>query len=88
MPHGSPATIEASGLLPGSGSDHESSAAKGKSMKVEILYFSGCSNHTPAVDRVREVLQQEGSSADMVEVEVKSGCRSTRGLSRITFDPS
>jgi hypothetical protein len=40
-------------------------------MKVEILYFSGCPNHLPAVDRVREVLQQEGTPADMVEVEVK-----------------
>lgn len=40
-------------------------------MKVEILYFSGCPNHVPAVDRVREVLQQEGTPADMIEVEVK-----------------
>lgn len=39
-------------------------------MKVEILYFSGCPNHGPAVDRVREVLAQEGTSAEMVEVEV------------------
>jgi hypothetical protein len=42
-----------------------------KSMKVEILYVSGCPNHVPAVERVREVLQQEGTPADMVEVEVK-----------------
>jgi hypothetical protein len=40
-------------------------------MKVEILYFPGCPNHAPAVDRVREVLEQEGTPADMVEVEVK-----------------
>jgi hypothetical protein len=40
-------------------------------MKVEVLYFSGCPNHVPAVDRVREVLQQEGAPADMVEIEVK-----------------
>ena len=40
-------------------------------MKVEILYFSGCPNHAPAVDRVREVLEQEGAAADMVEVEVR-----------------
>jgi hypothetical protein len=39
-------------------------------MKVEILYFSGCPNHVPAVDRVREVLAQEGTVAEMVEVEV------------------
>jgi len=40
-------------------------------MKVEILYFSGCPNRVPAVDSVREVLQQEGTPADMVEVEVR-----------------
>ena len=40
-------------------------------MKVEILYFSGCPNHAPTVDRVREVLEQEEASADMVELEVK-----------------
>ncbi len=42
-------------------------------MKVEILYSSGCPNHVTAVDRVREVLQQEETHADVVEVEVKDG---------------
>ena len=40
-------------------------------MKVEILYFSGCPHHIAVVDRVREVLEQEGTPADMLEVEVK-----------------
>ncbi len=39
-------------------------------MKIEILYFSGCPNYAPVVGRVREVLVQEGISADMIEVEV------------------
>jgi hypothetical protein len=39
-------------------------------MKVEILYFPGCPNHLPAVQRVREALEQEGTPADMIEVEV------------------
>jgi hypothetical protein len=39
-------------------------------MKVEVLYFSGCPNHSPAVDCVREVLAQEDAQAEMVEVEV------------------
>jgi hypothetical protein len=39
-------------------------------MRVEILYFSGCPNHPPAVDCVREVLAQEDTQAEMVEVEV------------------
>ena len=42
-------------------------------MKVEILYFSGCPNHPPAVGVVREALQKEGLSAELVEVEVKDG---------------
>lgn len=40
-------------------------------MRVEIFYFSGCPNHAPAVDRVRDVLAQEDTAAEMVEVEVK-----------------
>ncbi len=40
-------------------------------MKVEIFYFSDCPNHALAVDRVRDVLKQEGTPADMVEGEVK-----------------
>ena len=40
-------------------------------MKVEVLYFAGCPNHVPTVERVREVLAQEGTFAEMIEVEVK-----------------
>jgi len=40
-------------------------------MKVEIFYFSGCPNHVPAIDGVREALRLEGARGDMVEVEVK-----------------
>lgn len=40
-------------------------------MKVEVFYFWGCPNHRPAVERVRQVLEQEGTPAEMVEVEVK-----------------
>jgi hypothetical protein len=39
-------------------------------MRVEILYFSGCPHYPPAVDRVREVLAQEKTAAEMVEIEV------------------
>ena len=41
-------------------------------MKVEVLYFSGCPNHGAAVTSVREVLDHEGISADVAEVEVKN----------------
>src|SRR5450759_1037351 len=39
-------------------------------MKTEILYFEGCPNHRPAVERVREVLKEEGLTAEVVEVNV------------------
>src|SRR5215203_4148822 len=39
-------------------------------MKVEVLYFASCPNHPPAVSQVQEALQQEGVTAEVVEVEV------------------
>ncbi len=39
-------------------------------MKVEIFYFEGCPNHMPAVERVRSVIQDEGMSAEVDEIEV------------------
>jgi hypothetical protein len=39
-------------------------------MKIEVLYFDGCPNHKPALDRVRQVLAEEGLSADVLEVNV------------------
>lgn len=40
-------------------------------MKIDILYFEGCPNHGPAVERVREVIQEEGVSAEVVQVEIQ-----------------
>lgn len=39
-------------------------------MKVEVLYFQGCPNHAPAVERVRAVLADEGVTANILQVEV------------------
>ena len=39
-------------------------------MKIEVLYFSGCPNHAPAVERVQEALRAEGLSAGIAEIEV------------------
>jgi len=39
-------------------------------MKIEVLYFSGCPNHAPAVERVKEALRSEGLSGEIVEIEV------------------
>ena len=50
-------------------------------MRVEIFYFSGCPNYVPAVDRVREVLEQEGVAAEMIEVEINdAGTAQTVGF--------
>lgn len=39
--------------------------------KVEILYFEGCPNHRPAVERVQQVIQEERLIAELAEVEVR-----------------
>ena len=39
-------------------------------MKIEILYFQGCPNHVPAVDRVRAALADEGVTAEILQIEV------------------
>ena len=70
MPYVSPATVQTPRFLPRPRSDYEAQT-KEETVKVEILYFSGCPNHVPAVERVREVLMQEGAVADMIEVDVK-----------------
>lgn len=39
-------------------------------MKIEVLYFDECPNYAPAVDRIRDVLKEEGLSAEITEVRV------------------
>lgn len=39
-------------------------------MKVEILYFEGCPNHTPVLKMVRRVLKREKIEAEVRSVEV------------------
>src|SRR5207253_951071 len=70
MPESAPPSGRVSGVLPGSARDHCGPSPEEESMKVEILYLSGCPNHSPAVGRVQEALRQEGVFAEMVEVEV------------------
>jgi len=47
-------------------------------VRIEILYFSGCPNHQPAVNRVRAVLAREGEFADLTEVEVPNPAAAQR----------
>ena len=39
-------------------------------MKIEVLYFDGCPNHKPAIERVQELLREQGVSAELLEVNV------------------
>jgi hypothetical protein len=40
-------------------------------MRIEVLYFNGCPNHSRATERLRAILRQEGVPAIVSEVEVK-----------------
>ncbi|HSU59862.1 MAG TPA: DUF2703 domain-containing protein [Bryobacteraceae bacterium] len=40
-------------------------------MKIEVLYFEGCPNHGPVVDRLKAVLRQAGLPAEVSEIEVR-----------------
>ena len=57
--------------MPCTGGDCETRDSKEEGMRVEIFYISGCPHHQLVADRIREVLQQEEASADLVEIEVK-----------------
>lgn len=39
-------------------------------MKIEVLYFDGCPNHAPAVERLREVFKEEGLTDEIIEINV------------------
>jgi hypothetical protein len=36
-------------------------------MRIEILYFDGCPNHKPAIERVQELLHEEVVSAEVLK---------------------
>jgi hypothetical protein len=39
-------------------------------MNIELLYFDGCPNHGPALQRIRELLKEEGLSAEISQIQV------------------
>ena len=41
-------------------------------MKVQLLYFDGCPNHSPALERLRQILRQEGLPEYVEEINVTS----------------
>lgn len=40
-------------------------------MKIEVLYFEGCPNHQPIVNRLRNVLREDGLYDEVFEIQVK-----------------
>ena len=51
---------------------HLTGEARILEMKVEVLYFEGCPNHLPTVEKVREALESDYQSAEIREVEVRT----------------
>src|SRR5260370_18350304 len=41
-------------------------------MKVQLVYFDGCANHSTALDRLRQILRQEGLAEHIEEINVTS----------------
>jgi len=39
-------------------------------MDIEILYFEGCPNHGPALQRVQELLREESMSAEISQIQI------------------
>jgi hypothetical protein len=47
-------------------------------MRIEVLFFKGCPNYAPTVERLRTVLRQEGLSTDAEYVEVADAAAAQR----------
>ena len=41
-------------------------------MRIEVLYFDGCPNHTPTVERVKQIAADLGMQGRVEEIEVTS----------------
>ena len=39
-------------------------------MKIEVLYFDNCPNHIPTLERIHQVLREEGCDGEVREVLV------------------
>ncbi|HEY7208937.1 MAG TPA: DUF2703 domain-containing protein [Bryobacteraceae bacterium] len=47
-------------------------------MKIEVLYFDGCPNYVPVVDRLKTVLRQMGLPIEVSEIEVQDETAANR----------
>lgn len=39
-------------------------------MKIDVLYFEDCPNHLPTLERINEILSEEGCEVEVTEVLV------------------
>ena len=55
-------------------------------MKIEVFYFENCPNHLPTLERIHQVLREEGCDAEVREVLVcRCGDSSQREILRLTY---
>ncbi len=47
-------------------------------MKIEVLYLPGCRAHASVVEMAREVIQELGLAAEIVEIPVRSQAEAER----------
>ena len=47
-------------------------------MRIEVLFFRGCPNHTPTVSLVRSVVRDLGITASISEIEVNEPAEALR----------
>lgn len=40
-------------------------------MRIEVLYFEGCANYLPAMDRLKTILAREGLPVEVIKIEVR-----------------
>lgn len=40
-------------------------------MRIEVLYFEGCANYLPALERLKNVLRQEGLGNEVHQIKVQ-----------------
>lgn len=40
-------------------------------MKIEVLFFEGCPNFRPAVERLKSILRQEGVAGEIAEIKIE-----------------
>jgi hypothetical protein len=56
-------------------------------MKVEFLFWEGCPSHDVALDRLHEVMAEEGidASVEVVEIETEEGAEAARFIGSPTI---